>query len=276
MQVSIAIVLFVSSFVAALANVDQMREDVQKGGTGGGGVGGASSGSPIEATAPATTGTGSGTGTGIGTPTIGTGTGTGAGATTGDKLNATQCIYKSEEKKLSCQSDSETFVECPTIGEWSMLDSHKFQIFGLSTPRCMMSAGECPPQSTVFRLHPRKPDNETYSSHTIVSNKTGKAVDMMLWGSSGSGSGEPAMAGLRVSDVKCFERLVKLNAETCRTPRTFRIVQNATASEEVTLCGEILVADKALQKRWFGWGGLGMWGWGWPYWGFGAPLLWGR
>ena len=275
MKVSIAIVLFVSSFVAALANVDQMREGVQKGGTGGG-VGGASSGSPIEATAPATTGSGTGT------PTIGTGTG--VGATTGGKLNATQCIYKPEEKTLSCQSDSETFVECPTIGEWSMLDSagsHKFQIFGLSTPRCMMSAGECPPQSTVFWLHPRKPDNETYSSHTIVSNKTGKAVDMMLWGSgssssSGVVSGEPAMAGLRVSDVKCFERLVKLNAETCRTPRTFSIVHNATASEEVTLCGEILVADKALQKRWFGWGGLGLWGWGWPYWGFGAPLLWGR
>jgi len=254
MKVSVVIVLIVSS-VVALASAEKMREDVQKG----------VSGSPIEMTAPTN---------GTGTPTVGTGTGA-----IGGKLNATQCIYKPEEKTLSCQSDSETFVECPTIGEWSMLDagSHKFPIFGLSTPRCMVSASECSPQNTVYRLHPRKPDNETYSSHTIVSNKTGKAVDIMLWGSGSLAIGEGTpMAGLRVSDVKCFERLVKLNAETCRTPRTFGIVHNATSSEEVTLCGEILVVDKSLQKRWFGWGGLGMWGWGWPYWGFGAPLLWGR
>jgi len=252
-----AIVLIVSS-VVALANGDQAQEGAQKSSSGGGGGGSGNSSIDIPSN---TTGT-QGSGDTVGVPI---------------KLNATQCIYKSEENILSCQRDSETFLECSTVGEWSMLNtSRKIHIFGLSMPRCP-GAGECTAQKTVFFLYPRVPNQQSYFSHHIRTNKSNELVHLMLWGSSSGVTAGENMTGLRVTDIKCFEKLVKLNNETCRTPRTFNIMLNATASEDVRLCGEILVTDKLLQKRWWGWGGFGWGGMGWPFWGgFGSPWLWGK
>ena len=68
----------------------------------------------------------------------------------------------------------------------------------------------------------------------------------------------------------CWERLVRLFNSSV-ADHVVR-VENGT---EVSLFGEVLFADKSVQKRWLGWS-LG-WGWGYPGWGLPLyGLAWGK
>jgi len=184
-----------------------------------------------------------------------------------DGMNASQCIYKPDESLLTCKGPTET-VECKTpfmIGSFNATAHH---VYGISAVPCT-DATKCTLETSKFWLFPRKIENTTtYLNHTFANG----TVDLQLW----SGEWASNVLGLNVADVACYTKRAKVITEGCKTPRMSRVTSNWTNTvEEVGLCGEILVLDKTVQKRWlygYGWGlgGLGsLWGWGgYPYYGY--------
>jgi hypothetical protein len=180
--------------------------------------------------------------------------------------NVSQCAYRPELKLLACRG-TEQFVECPTEFESSPLGKFKFHVFGLRRDEFMSNRTVV--EESVFELFPRRIDNTTYMNSTILVDE--KPVDVFLY------FAEKALhAGLRVTDAKCYHRLVQ-NVFASSLDTHFVKLESG---EKVALFGEILLADKPVNKRWLGFGypwlsGLGSWGWGagWglPYWG----MLWG-
>jgi hypothetical protein len=177
--------------------------------------------------------------------------------------NATQCIYRSESKKLACRSIS-GIVECPAVIEYKFGKvPTNFEVYGLR--RDPIKSEVSPVESRIYELYPRPLDNSTYVNYTVTVND--KTVELYLYGSS-----EPTYTGLRVSDVKCYVRLI----DTVFNRATARQVVEVKSGLHAELFGEILAVEKPAQKRWLGFGfpwlwGLGMWGWGFgwgfPFWG---------
>jgi hypothetical protein len=188
-------------------------------------------------------------------------------------LNSTQCIFKPEEKVVSCRGAVET-VECSAVCDTSILGekhSSKYSVFGIGmmTERDRI---EGKIESVRYWLYPRKLDNSTYLNHSVVADN-GRVVDVVV----GCGDRFVDVAGLRITDCRCYERLVRLLDDASRQPHMARLETEPTVVQEVPLIGEVLVLDKHVQKRWlwgYGWGlgGWGWGGWGWPYGG----LWWGK
>jgi len=187
-------------------------------------------------------------------------------------MNSTQCIFKPEDKIVSCRGSVET-VECPAVCDTSILgekQNSKYSVYGIG----MLSEGriEGKAESVRYWLFPRKLDNSSYLNHSVVADN-GKVVELVV----GCGERFVDVAGLRVTDCRCYERLVRMFDEAARQPHMARLETEPTVVQEIPLIGEVLVLDKHVQKRWlwgYGWGGLGGWGWGaygWPYglWGWG-------
>jgi len=182
-----------------------------------------------------------------------------------DGMNATQCIYKPLEDLITCKSSSET-IECATTLVIDSLNVTNDHVYGISAVPC--TDAKCTLETAKFWLFPRKIDNATtYRNHTVANG----TIDLQLW----SGEAASNVRGIKVTDVTCYTKLAKSINEGCKTPRMVRVANNLTNTvEEAGLCGEILVLDKTVQKRWlygYGWGlgGLGSyWGWGgYPYMG---------
>jgi len=178
-------------------------------------------------------------------------------------MNSSQCIYKPDESLLSCKGPSTT-VECPTewvTGTWK--NTKRFHVLGLAAV----------PSEDDFWLYIRDVEsNSTYTNYTVANG----TLKLRLW----SGEAASDIRGLNVTDFTCYTKLTKVIYEGCKTPKTIAISSNLTNTvEEVGLCGEVLIFDKTIQKRWlygYGWGlgGYGGWGWGgFPYYG-GFPF-WG-
>jgi len=189
-------------------------------------------------------------------------------------MNSTQCIFKPEEKSVSCRGSVET-VECSAVCDTSILgEKHnsKYSVFGIG----MMSERdrvEGKIESVRYWLYPRKLDNSSYLNHSVVADN-GRVVDVVV----GCGERFVDVAGLRITDCRCYERLVRLFDDASRQPHMARLETEPTVVQEVPLIGEVLVLDKHVQKRWlwgYGWG-LGAWGWG--GWGFpyGGLGWWGK
>jgi hypothetical protein len=182
-----------------------------------------------------------------------------------DGFNSSQCIYNVEDKVLSCKGAVEA-IECPAVCDTAILGEKarsRFNIYGIGM---VAERVEGKMESVRYWLHPRKLDNSSYLNHTVVADN-GKQVDLVV----GCGERFVDVAGLRISDCKCYERLVRQFDEAARQPRMVRVETEPTVVQEIPLIGEILVLDKHVQKRWlwgYGWGGLGGWGWGgWPLYG---------
>jgi len=172
-------------------------------------------------------------------------------------MNSSQCIYKPDESLLSCKGPSTT-VECPTewvTGTWK--NTKRFHVLGLAAV----------PSEDDFWLYIRDVEsNSTYMNYTVANG----TLKLRLW----SGEAASDIRGLNVTDFTCYTKLTKVIYEGCKTPKTIAISSNLTHTvEEVGLCGEVLIFDKTIQKRWlygYGWGlgGYGGWGWGgFPYYG---------
>jgi len=187
--------------------------------------------------------------------------------------NASQCIFSPESKTIACRG-SNGLVECGAALE-ILAANVSAEVFGLRRHpiKSFVSAID----ERVFELYPRKLDNTTYLNYTLIVDD--KPVELYLY------FGETqTRAGLRVTEKKCFKRLVNV------------VLSQATAEHEVKvdgtelsvdLFGEVLNAEKPASKRWLGFGfpwmgmgmgmgmglgmGMGMWGWGlgWglPFWG---------
>jgi hypothetical protein len=126
-------------------------------------------------------------------------------------------------------------------------------------------------ESMRYWLYPRSLNGTTYANRTVAL-ENGRVADLMLWYGERAAT-EGQQLGVRVTDVQCYERLVRLFADASRQPHMVRLEAGPQAVQEIPLFGEVLVMDKNVQKRWlwgYGWG-LGSWGWGawgWPYGGY--------
>jgi hypothetical protein len=169
--------------------------------------------------------------------------------------NYTQCIYDYEKKFLSCRS-SVGEIECDSVWELSN-STEKYQMLGLS--KIVVDVADVKPESVKYYLYPRKLDNSTYLNRTVEVD--GKVCDLYLSYS----EKETEVRGLRVSDLKCWEKIVKMFSESIATHSV-----EIKPDVQVPLFGEILIRDAEIQKRWlwgYGWG-YGGWGWGNGYWGY--------
>jgi hypothetical protein len=182
--------------------------------------------------------------------------------------NSTQCIYRPEIRLLACRGVDRTFVvECPAVLELSAINStRRFEVFGIAR----VEGKDVEARLVRYNLYPRRIENNTYEDRRIRIDGE-RVVDLTLFTAEESG----VESGVRVSDVKCYERLVELFRRSTHR-QEIRI-----GEEQVNLFGEILVSDKPATKRWVGWlnpWGFGL-GWGWGL-GWGLPVwgaaVWGK
>lgn len=153
-------------------------------------------------------------------------------------MNSTNCVYLPETKVLKCKGSSGD-VECDVAADLSGLGSKKFNVFGIG--RLPVEMKDAKPESIKYWLYPRNIDNQTYFNHSIAVE--GKLVDLVLYHAD-----KVVDNGLRVPDLKCYERLVSLfNAST--ENHIVRLEgEESSSNPEVSLFGEILWNDKNLQK----------------------------
>jgi hypothetical protein len=179
--------------------------------------------------------------------------------------NATQCIYRPTVKILSCRGP-EGIVECPAVVELDSMTPMNLEVFGIRRHEVLSTVK--PVETTLWPLYPRKLDNTTYMNTTFLVD--GKPLEVYLyWGE------KTVHHGVRVTEMKCYTRIV----ETVFRPSTEKHVVHVDTGDSVELFGEVLLTEKALHKRWLGFGlpwfgGLGWgfglgWGMGWglPFWG---------
>jgi len=183
-------------------------------------------------------------------------------------FNSTQCVYTPESKMFRCRGVShDSVVECPAIFEWEGVNS--FSLFGLG----FAEAGR-------YFLYPRSLDNSTYLNHTLLTE--GGVRDLFLY------FGDKMVEfGFRVTDLSCFERIVKL-ISVAPVVHIGELESELVVKPSVSLIGEVLLVDSQVTKRWLGgWGlgmGMGLWGmggfglggWGFGGLGLGGLGLWGR
>jgi hypothetical protein len=165
--------------------------------------------------------------------------------------NVTQCVYKPDLKIIGCRGLTGD-LECPAIVD--IRGELIYKVFGLGF---VPELNNVKSEQVRYWLYPRSLDNVTYVNHTITVD--GVVRDIVLY------YGDKFVEyGIRVTDIRCFERLVAL-------------IKTSTIGEGSSLFGEVLIYDKEVSKRWlwgYGWGlGLGGWGYG----GLGYPYgMYGR
>jgi len=181
----------------------------------------------------------------------------------GQTLNSTQCVYLPENKMFNCQGPSGT-VECDAVVDFSGLGERQYHVYGIG--RVQEVAGERI-ESLRIPLYPRNLDNRTYANYSVPVQ--GRFVDVVLYYSENF-----VEYGIRVQSLKCYERIVRLFRSVVES----HVGELEGSEEDVNLVGEVLINDRAVQKRWlygygfgygypyWGWGGLG---YGYPYWGWG-------
>ena len=180
--------------------------------------------------------------------------------------NVTQCIYRPKDKVISCRGFTGE-VECPAVCE-SHGEERVYKIFGLGYVPELVDAK---PELVRYWLYPRSLDNVTYFNRTVITE--GGVRDLFLY------YGEKFVElGLRVTDLKCYERIVRL-IRVSSVEHIVNLESELEVKPTVPLVGEVLVLDKEVSKRWlwgYGWG-LGYGGWGYGGLGYGYPFgLYGR
>jgi len=181
-------------------------------------------------------------------------------------FNHSQCIFRPEERQIACRGADGVSIECGAVGEFG---DRRFSVFGMSMIPDVAEGRAV--ESMRYWLYPRSLNGTTYANRTVAL-ENGRVADLMLWYGERAAT-EGQQLGVRVTDVQCYERLVRLFADASRQPHMVRLEAGPQAVQEIPLFGEVLVMDKNVQKRWlwgYGWG-LGSWGWGawgWPYGGY--------
>jgi len=189
-----------------------------------------------------------------------------------DNMNHTQCIWKPEEKILSCKGGVET-VECDAVGELSAMGDRKFNLFGIGVMPERSDISKV--DSVRYWLYPRKLDNSSYMNHSIVVDN-GKVVDLCIYFSEKTID----VTGIRVTDMKCWNKVVRMFVSASRVPHMVKLETEPTIVQEVPVIGEVMIYDKVMQKRWLYGYGWSPYSWGWsglysPYY-YGLGLGWGK
>ena len=177
-------------------------------------------------------------------------------------------MYRPIDKIFGCRGLGGE-VECPAVFEWPVSGVSSYKVFGLGIVPEFVDAKV---ELVKYFLYPRQLDNITYVNHTIVLD--GGVRDIFLY------FGEKLVEyGFRVTDVKCFGRLIGL----IKGSSVERLIPLEGQTVTVPMIGEVLVYDKEVSKRWlYGYGfGLGLGGWGYGGLGYGLGYgmgypFWGR
>ena len=181
--------------------------------------------------------------------------------------NVTQCVYKPEERVIHCGGVGGD-VQCPVIFEWPKSDVPMYKIFGLGiVPEFVKAKTE----SVRYWLYPRSLENSTYFNHTLIVDGGNRNVVLYY-------CEKFIEYGFRVTDVKCFDRLISL-IRGSSVERMVPVLGDSGVKTTLPLIGEVLVYDKEVSKRWlYGYGfGLGYGGWGYGGLGYGYPYgIYGR
>jgi hypothetical protein len=178
--------------------------------------------------------------------------------------NVTKCIFNHETRVLNCHGFTGE-VECPTVFETT--GDLESRVFGLGIIPELVNAKV---DQVRFWLYPRSLDNVSYGNHTVTVD--GAVRDIVLYFGA-----KFVEYGLRVPDLKCYQRLVGL-IRGSSTGRIVNLESDLPVKPVVSLIGEVLILDKEVSKRWlwgYGWGLNN--GWGWSGLGYGYPYgLYGR
>jgi len=156
---------------------------------------------------------------------------------------------------IECKSKGEN-IECAAIFEWPVSGLPMIKGFGLGIIHELIGAKT---DAVKYWMYPRSLDNMTYVNHIIMAD--GAFRDVFLY------YGEKFVEyGFRVTDLKCFARLVGLISGS--PEHMLPIESDIIVESVVPMIGEVLVFDEEVSKRWlFG---------GFPYWGgFWNPLFYG-
>ena len=168
--------------------------------------------------------------------------------------NVTECIYRPVDKILSCRGLTGE-VECPAVCESKGVQQHLYKIFGLGY---VPELDDVKAELVRYWLYPRSLDNMTYYNHSIIT-ESGVRDIFLYYGD------KFVEYGLRVTDLKCYERIVGL-IKVSSVEHVVTLDSELEIKPTVPLVGEILVFDKEVSKRWlygYGWGlGLNRWGYG--------------
>lgn len=186
-------------------------------------------------------------------------------------LNSTQCIYRPEDKIVSCKS-AEEVIECPAESDVSVFgekfEKPNYNIWGIG--KCVEKKEEI--KSMMYSLYPRSMENSTYMQSWKMWED--KKIPFVFACKKES---FVEVAGLRVKDCECFNRISDMLVHAFKAPHIAELATAESVIEEIELAGEVMIMDEQIRKRWlFGWGwglGLGLgWGfgglgWGFPFWG---------
>jgi hypothetical protein len=167
----------------------------------------------------------------------------------------TQCLYKPVDKMIECKAIGEN-IECAAIFEWPVSGLPMIKGFGLGM---IPELNGLKTDLVKYWMYPRSLDNMTYVNHIIMVD--GIFRDVFLY------YGEKFVEyGIRVTDSKCFGRLVNLiNGSPVHM---LPIESDFIIKSAVSMIGEVLIFDKDVSKRWL-FGGFPLWG------GFWNPLFYG-
>lgn len=178
--------------------------------------------------------------------------------------NVTKCIYTPSTQMISCRGLSEE-IECPVV--FHATEEIVSRVFGLGIVPELV---DVVPEKVRYWLYPRQLDNITYVDHSVVVGGVTRPI-VLYYGD------EFIEYGLRVTDLKCYQRIVGL----IRGSSTEReVILDVPTKPVVRIFGEVLVMDKVVSKRWgwgYGWGLGGLYGgWGWRGLGWGYPIVYGK
>lgn len=191
-------------------------------------------------------------------------------------MNSTQCVFRPEDKMVSCKS-AEEVIECPALCDVTVFgdkfEEPSYNIWGIG--KCNRDEKEKKDMikdMMMYSLYPRSMDNSTYMPS--FKKWEDKKIDYVL---SCSKDSYKKVAGIRVTDCECYKRISMMLESAFKAPHIAELVTGESVIEEIELAGEVMVMDEQIRKRWlfgYGWGmgmglgwGFGGLGWGFPFWG---------
>ena len=147
------------------------------------------------------------------------------------KNSTTTCSFNNATQKLHCKSSSGE-VECPTVFE--VKEDFQSKVFGLE--RIVPELNNQHAESVKYWLYPRLSDNMTFVNHTTIVD--GVSKDLLLYYSA-----KFVDFGLRVTQKKCYQRLVTL-IKNSPSDHQVNLQTDLPVKSIVSLIGEISISDK--------------------------------
>lgn len=166
-----------------------------------------------------------------------------------ERSNVTECIYRPEQKVFVCKGPI-SMIECPAVANFSTLDTKKFEVFGISK---RSDAEKTSAELRHYWLYPRSINSTSYLNRSILVED--KWEDFVLY------FGDKFTEfGIRVTDAKCYEKIVQLFDET-KFEQVVKLDLNHGATTEVHMFAEAMIFEETMTtraRRWIGFNRFGV------------------